>query len=110
MGLPVPSPVARGVGRLLAARLDPAVVLIPGRGRLPIFDGRPAGARPVEAGDDGACPLAVVDPGLPGGLPPVDESFADLLHLRGYAQPDRAGIHVLVRFGVLLDARPGDRA
>ncbi len=49
LGAAVPSPVARGMGRLLAARLDPAVVLVFGRRRVAVLAGRPAGARAVES-------------------------------------------------------------
>ena len=46
LGVPLPSPVARRVGRLRAPRHDPAVVLVPGRRGAAVLAGQPAGAGP----------------------------------------------------------------
>ena len=51
--------------------------------------------------DDSTRLLAVADPGVPGGLPAVARQFADQFHVRGYAEPDRPWLHVLVRARLL---------
>ena len=60
--------------------------------------------------DDGARGLAVVGPGISGGLPPVARQLADQFHVRGHAQPDRPGLHVPVRAGSFLETSPVGRA
>ena len=64
----------------------------------------------VESQNHGARALAVADPGIPGGFPPVARSVADQFHVRGHPQPDRPGLHVPVRAGSLLAASSMDRA
>ena len=66
-----PSSVARGMGRLLAARLDPAVVFVSGRRGAAVLAGKPARQGPVEKLDDGTRTLAFAHPGFPGRLPAV---------------------------------------
>ena len=70
----VPSSVTRGMGRLLAARLDSAFVLVSGRRGAAVLAGEPAGEGPVESWDDRTRTLAFAHPGFPGRLSPVAPS------------------------------------
>ena len=85
LGIPLPSPVARGMGRLLAPRHDPAVVLVPGRRGVAVLAGRPAGAGTIARQDDGACASGDrwywSSSGSSSGL---DRPPPDQFHVRGH--------------------------
>src|SRR5262249_14006532 len=86
------SPIARRVGRLLAPRPDPAVVLVPrGRGAA-VLAGEPPAPRGAALGVDSARGLAVRCARVPGVLPRLGGRASDQLPLRGHAFADGAGI------------------
>ena len=99
------------MGRLLAARPDPAVVLVPGRRGAAVLDRRPR----WRGGSRGrgmtlhafwrALVLVVL-----GHLPAVGGPAADELHVRGHAHADRPGLRLPVPAGLPPGARPVGRA
>ena len=100
LGVPLPSPVARRVGRLLAPRPDPAVVLVPGRrracrSRSPA--GWPGGSRRARMTAH-AVWRALVLVFLGVFLRSIGRD-ADELHLRGHAHADRPGLRFLFLLG-----------
>src|SRR4051812_6707905 len=103
LGDPVPSSGARRVGGLLAARPDPAVVLLPGGRRAAVLPRRPGRPGAVAGEADRARNLEGARPRPARDLPPVGRAEADELHLRGHAHADRAR----VRLPVPARAAPG---
>src|SRR5205823_14026893 len=109
LDVPRLSPVARRVDRLLAARPDPAVVLVPGGCGAAVLAGEPAGAGAVAGLVVGARGLEGPGAGPAGGLSAVGGQASDEFHIRGHAVADRPGIRVPVRAGVPAGPGPVDR-
>src|SRR5207247_4985065 len=92
------------VARLLAARLDSTIVLVPGRCGAALLAGLAMCPRAVGRTDDIARVLASARLGRAGYLSAVAGPAADLLHLRRHTDPDWPGLRLFV------SARPGRRA
>src|SRR5262245_15826980 len=86
------SPDPRRVGGLLAARPDPAVLFVPGRGGATIFARPPARERPKLRARLSARRLAGARARLPRRLFALGRQTANEFHLRGYALADRPWI------------------
>ncbi len=94
LGLLLPSPEPRALGGRVAARPHPAFVLIPG-GRGP----RLLGGVAPRGGAVAAAPrpprgLARGGARLPRHLAALGRAAADLLHIRGHADPDRPRVRL----------------
>src|SRR5262249_49731885 len=92
---------SRGMGRLLAARPDPPVVLLSRRRGAAVFAGRAAGPRTIDFAHDAARLLARVSARRARHLPAIVGARADVFHVRRYAHADRPGLRVS------LPDRPG---
>ena len=101
---------ARAVAGLLAARPDPARLLVPRRRVAAVLDREPRGRGARRFGTMlGARRLAQRRADAARHLPALDRAAADVLDVRGHADADRPRLHVPVPARVRVAARAGRR-
>src|SRR5450755_393035 len=101
---------ARGVARVLAARPDPARVLLLGRCGASVFYREPENEGTNLRTDGWTCGPARVNPDLSRNFSSLTVVASDLLHLRGHTDADRIGLRPLVSAGIYACANTGHHA
>src|ERR1043166_6668558 len=92
--------------RLFAPRPDSAVVFIPGRRRVAVFDGEPGRARAITDEDGVSRGLAGAGSGVARSLSPVGRQIGDELDVRGYPFANRDGLRFSFSARLPAAARP----